>query len=425
MSLVATILIMVLAQSGPVRLSLDAAIQAALENNASVELSGESEVQSRLKAREEKAALLPNFALTGQFSDQTISLGAIGIQFAGVAIPNRVGPFGIGDMRVRFSEPVLDMSLIRRYQAAKRSTSATSMDTAAVRQKVAAMVARLYYNVQRAAALTESSSAQIRLDDKLLQLANDRKSAGAGIGLDVTRAASRLASDRQLLLQYENDHQIAEYQLLRAMGNRLETKLELTDTLSESLFTPGELDSAISTALSTRPEVHASIERMEASRVNHEAVNSERLPSIRSFADYGAVSTNGSTVSTDTVGVQLRIPLWDGNGTSSRRAIAASQLRQEEIRNRDLRDEIELEVRTAFSNLASTREQVHAATEALRLAETELEQARVRFEAQVTTQIDVITAQTNLSNARTNRVNALFALKSAEIEYKRATGVMF
>jgi hypothetical protein len=61
--------------------------------------------------------------------------------------------------------------------------------------------------------------------------------------------------------------------------------------------------------------------------------------------------------------------------------------------------------------------------QALKLAQEELELARPRFEAQVTTQIDVVNAQTQLADARSRQVNAVYALKSAEIEYQRATGV--
>jgi len=77
----------------------------------------------------------------------------------------------------------------------------------------------------------------------------------------------------------------------------------------------------------------------------------------------------------------------------------------------------------AVDNLASNQEQLRAAEEVLRLAQEETDLARLRFEAQVTTQIDVVNAQAELAEARSRQVNALFALKSAQIEYQRATGL--
>jgi outer membrane protein TolC len=286
------------------------------------------------------------------------------------------------------------------------------------------MVGRLYFAVKRGEALVSSAQAQVALDEKLLDLANTRKTSGAGIGLDVTRAASRLASDRRQLLQNQTEVRVAQYQLLRAMGQRLDVSLELTDSLSDSSFTAGELDAAIRDALDARPELRASSQRIAASRVTEAAVQAERFPTIRSFGTYGAVNAAGATVTTDTVGVALRIPLWDP-AIAARRGIAASQAKEDEIRDRDLRAEIELEARIAFASLTAAREQTAASTAALDLAQTELDQAEVRFEAQIATQSDVIIGQTNLAGARTAQVGSWFALKCAEIEFKRATGVTF
>jgi outer membrane protein len=407
----------------PVRLTLDAAVQAALANNTSIQLARQSEVQSELAVRERRAALLPSFDAIAGYTSQTVNLGAIGLEINGVPIPSKVGPFGTSQAQLEFSEQLLDMALIRRYQAAKRSSTVTELETAALLQQVAAMVGRLYFAVKRADALVSSAQAQVALKEKLLDLATTRKTSGAGIGLDVTRAASRLASDRRQLLQTETDRRIAQYQLLRAMGQRLDTTLELTDSLSDSTFAPGELAEAIRSALEARPELRASNQRIAASRATEAAAQAERLPTIHSFGNYGGVNAEGATVSTYLVGVELRIPLWDGNATTARRGIAASQLKQDEIRDRDRRAEVELEVRIAFANLTTARQQAVASTAALDLAQTELDQAEVRFEAQIATQIEVVTGQANLAEARTAQVDAWFALKCAEIEFKRATGV--
>ena len=409
--------------AGPVRLSLEAAVQAALVNNASILLASQSEIQSALAVRERRAALLPSFDAIAGYTEQTVSLGAIGLQIDGVPIPNKVGPFGTTEAQLRFSDELLDLSLIRRYQAAKRSSSATELETTALRQKVAAMVGRLYFAVKRDDALVSAAQAQVALNEKLLDLATTRKASGAGIGLDVTRAASRLASDRRQLLQTQTDRRIAQYQLLRAMGQRLDANLELTDSLSDSSFAAGELDAAIRSALDTRLELRASSQRISASHQTEAAAQAERLPTLHSYANLNGVNAGGATVSTYLVGVELRIPLWDGSATAARRGIAASQLKQDEIRDRDLRAEVELEVRIAYANFTAAREQTLASTQALELAQTELDQAEVRFEAQIATQIEVITGQANLAEARTAQVDAWFALKCAEIEFKRATGV--
>src|SRR5262249_28577938 len=140
----------------------------------------------------------------------------------------------------------------------------------------------------------------------------------------------------------------------------------------------------------------------------------------QAFADYGGNGSFDAFVATDTIGVQFTVPVFDGGRRSAHARTADSQLRQAETRAKDVRDEIELEVRVAFDTLASAQDQLAAAESTLQLAQEELELARLRYDAQVTTQIDVLTAQAGLSAARSRRVNALFAVKSGEVEYRRS-----
>jgi outer membrane protein TolC len=66
------------------------------------------------------------------------------------------------------------------------------------------MVADLYFNAQRARAQVEAERAQIEFDERLLKLAQDRKDAGVGTGLDVIRASAQLAVERQHRIEAQN-----------------------------------------------------------------------------------------------------------------------------------------------------------------------------------------------------------------------------
>ncbi len=405
----------------PRKLSLSNAIQAALENNAGVQISDEQRLQADARTEEQRAVLLPGINASAAYTNQTINLGARGIRFPG--IPATVGPFGTSDVRLQYTEPLLDLSLLRRYQSVRRAADAAGFESQAVKNRVAAMVARLYFNVQRARATVESVRAQIDLDNSLLKLARDRQELGAGTGLDVTRSQSRLAADRHRLLQTENEARNAELQLLRAMGERPNIPVDLADSLASTFSATETADAAVATALRDRPEMKAEEKKIESARLALKGAESERLPAVHAFADYGDSGNRQVFVPTSTAGVQLQVPLFDGGRRSAHRKTAESQLRQAEVRARDIRDEIEFDVRVAADNLASAREQLRAAEEALVLAGEELDLSRLRFEAQVSTQIDVVNAQAQIAEARSRRIHALFALKSAELEYRRATGV--
>jgi outer membrane protein TolC len=93
------------------------------------------------------------------------------------------------------------------------------------------------------------------------------------------------------------------------------------------------------------------------------------------------------------------------------------------VREADLRRQIAAEVDAALLDLGSAQAQQLVAREQLRLAESELSQARERFKAGVAGNIDVITAQTGLIRARDTEIDARFAAATARISLARAAGV--
>jgi outer membrane protein TolC len=118
----------------------------------------------------------------------------------------------------------------------------------------------------------------------------------------------------------------------------------------------------------------------------------------------------------------MRVPVFDGGRRDARRAEASARVREEEYRARDLRQQIELEVRLAFDALASARDQVAVAQEALAQAERELDQARRRYQAGVTNSLELTRAQTTVEQARSNKIDSLFRYNAARIDLAQATG---
>jgi outer membrane protein TolC len=160
--------------------------------------------------------------------------------------------------------------------------------------------------------------------------------------------------------------------------------------------------------------------RIGSAQLRYSAVNLERLPSLVGYGDYGLLSG----VQTHLASVSLRLPLFDGGRLASDRAENLSLLRQERIKEKELRNQIGLEIRQAQASLASAREQLQVAEMALALAEEELARARRRYEAGVTNNSEVVDAEALLETARDDRVAAQFSLTQAGIELAQATGTI-
>ena len=421
------------AQELPVmELSLRQAVDIALapEGATRLQLAREAIRIAELRSRQARSALLPQLDGSYSYANQTRNLKAFGITFVvpipGFSSPSFVGPFPVNDARVNLGQSVLDLASWKRYQVAKAVTDQTRVETSAVRQQAADGVARTYLMALRAQAHIDGQQANVDLAEALVKLAANQKDAGAGTGIDVTRARAQLANERQRLIAARNDFDRAVLLLLRAMNAPLASRVRLTDVLALVPVDTTGADAAIRAAQSARPDVKAQQQRERVARLQRQAVERERLPSLVAAADYGVIGPTfqDNAFPTRSIGVSLRVPLWDGGRREARRGETLVMQRQEAIRSRDLDRQVDLEIRLALDAIESARAQVDAATEGLALSENELAQARRRFEAGFASSLEVTDAQTRIARARDNRIGALYQFNLARLDLQTAMGQM-
>ncbi len=412
-------------------LSLPRAVEIALApaGNVRVQLVQEMIHQAEARSVQSLAALLPAVESSVTEQNQTRNLAAFGIRFEtpvpGFRIPERVGPFKVFDARATLSQNIFDISSIRRFQASRVVVEAAATEAENTRDEVAGQVAKAYVSALRTEANLEAIQANVALAEKLLKLARDQKEAGTGTGIEITRAEVQLVNERQRLLVAENERHQAHLQLLKIMGLNLDIILQLADKLTRQPVEALSVERAVTVGLQSRADFKAQQQRENSARLTHSAIKLERVPSIVGFADYGPIGSSiNHAVPTRTYGVSMRVPVFDGGRRDARRAESASQLEQERIRTKDLRQEIELEIRLALDGLSSAEEQVKVATEGLELAERELAQAERRYQAGVTTSVEITDAQARLERARDNQVAALFNHNVARINLGESMGTI-
>jgi outer membrane protein TolC len=235
----------------------------------------------------------------------------------------------------------------------------------------------------------------------------------------------QLANDRQRLLVAENARHAAGLQLLRGIGLRLDTELVLTDKLQYVPVDAVTMEQAKAEAMKERPDLEAQQEREATARLSASATKLERLPTVAAFGDYGSSGTGfDNSLATRTIGISVRVPLFDGGRRDARRAESASQYRAEKVKTNDLKEQIELDVRLALDALRSAEEQVKVSKEGLELAENELAQARRRYEAGVAIGVEVTDAQSRLERARDNQTMALYNYNVGRIDLAQAMGAV-
>jgi outer membrane protein len=276
----------------------------------------------------------------------------------------------------------------------------------------------------RAAREVTAAEANVELAQTLLKLAQDQHEAGVATGVDVTRAATRLAQEQVRLAQAQTAAEQSVLNLQRVVGLPLGTPLTLTDPLRFTTDAVPAIETAVEQAGRNRPEVRIAEAQVTLSDYERRAVRAEQLPSLDFVGDYGVsgITPTNTDLPTRRAAIQLNVPLFNGGLTRGRLAVATSRQRQADLELGSIRGQVEEDVRLAYAALRTTAEQVRAADQTVTLALRELEMARDRFRAGVGDNVEVVTAQTALSNAREVQVTALAQYNAARLNLAASLG---
>lgn len=420
---------------GTLDLTLGDAARLAARQSAAAEAARYEAAAAGARVTQSRADLLPS--LSGAWSDGqfTLNSASFGLNFPTqpgqppFLDPNGqvIGPVRLPDFRLQASVTLFDFAALRRVRAASSGALAADAQADEVAQQAAARAALAYLVLLRAAALVEARTADSALAADLLDIARRQLAAGVTVALDVTRAESQLAEARADLIAARRDRDLARLDLLRKVNLSLDAPVRATERLDgPALQVPSpDLDSAVALALGERPDVRAADQSSRAAQDRLAASRAEYLPSLSLFGNEGVTGKDYThLLRTYDYGVRVSVPLFDGLRRRGRTGEQASLLREAQVRQHDVRQQAEADVRGALLSMASEREQVAAVRERLRLADLELAQARERFATGVAGSTDVIIASESLNRARTRLVDALTNFHAARIALAQAEGAV-
>jgi outer membrane protein len=201
--------------------------------------------------------------------------------------------------------------------------------------------------------------------------------------------------------------------------------IELADSLGFFETPQPDVNSSIDQALSGREEWKAIEAREKSTKLDKQATQYERLPSLRfdgNWAYFGITSNDGIPTYQYTASVDM--PILTSGRIKAEVTKSDLELQKLQQQKDDLRNQIALDVKTSLLNLQSARNEVQVANLGVDLAKQEVDQARDRFKAGVADNIEVISAQDSLSRANDNQIAALYRFNQARADYARAIGQM-
>jgi outer membrane protein TolC len=397
------------------------AIDRGLKQNLGLLLSSDSTLAARGDRWKELSNLLPNLEAKGQENDGQISLSALGFRLP--AFPRVIGPFNYLDMRAYLTQQVFNWNYIQKERAAVQNLKAAEYTYKQARELVVLVVGNGYLQAIAGAARVETTEAQVKTAQALYDRAVDQQKAGVSPAIDTLRAQVELQSRQQQLIVARNDFAKQKLALSRTIGLPLGQQFALTDRAPYDALVPPTLEEGLQRAFASRSDYQAALAQTRAAELSRRAATAEHYPTFDLEGDFGDIGVNpANSNGTFHVAGTITVPIFQGGLTHADVLQAEATLRQARARLEDLRGQIDNDVRNALLDLNAAADAVEVARSSVDLAEQTLAQARDRFSAGVTDNLEVVQAQETVASAHENYISSLYAHNLAKVELARSLG---
>lgn len=335
--------------------------------------------------------------------------------------------FGINDAELElvFNFPLFSFGKVKwAAKAAKLAAYQSAEDLRTVIETLFQTVAVAYVQVKQAEQNLVVAEQRAADRQKYLGLSQNLLKAGEIAEYEVVQAQSAVLSSQAEILDSQMKLAQARASLLVNLGVRPDSPVALAD-LPDPAPPPTVVDEGLQRALARRPEISALRWGIAASLANVKARDLQNTPNLSILGQLDdslqAGSSSGLQMSQSwQIGLQLSWALYDGGSASNQAAQARVMVEQVRQQLAQTQRQVSLDVITAFIQMTSLWEQIDVSRQALEKADETNTIAEARFRAGLSSGVELLSAQDNLTQARLTFVQAVNSYRLSQVNWNRA-----
>ncbi|HEY9698787.1 MAG TPA: TolC family protein [Trichocoleus sp.] len=404
-------------------ITLRQAAELAVRNSPDLQQVREQLVQAQAQLQQAEAANNPtvtaNASLAQSGSQQVTSQSPFTVSAGGQLVPNPRA----NDTDIQWSDSaVLGGTLEVNYALFTSGQRSSNIRSAAgqVRSQQLEVerqtnqlildVSNAYYDLQQAGAEVEIFQANLVQAEQSLRDAEALERAGVGTRFDVLQAQVDVANAQQDLTQQLSQLDIARRQLAQLLNVSNNVNITPADPIEVAGVWDLNLEQSIVQAFKNRAELEQQLVQRDVFENQRRAALAQLGPQVNlsgSASLQNNLDAGNGFLASYQAGVGVSLNVFDGGSARAQARQSEARIAQSESQLSLLQDQIRFQVEQAYSqlqanfaNIQTTALAVQQATEALRLA-------RLRFQAGVGTQTDVLRQQAALAQTQVSNLRAI------------------
>jgi outer membrane protein len=310
---------------------------------------------------------------------------------------------------------------------AKQMNEAAGHQLQRTEQEIVFRVVNAYYRALLATKQLELAEQALKTSQSILDRSQSRFDSGLVVESDLLTAKVRMAERQQERIQARNNLDLARAELNSALGVSMDTSFQPADTLRELTPAVPVLQDVEKLALTNRPDLKRIQSEESAQQQSVAIAKSSFGPRVNAFAGWemdNPTLVAGGGGNNWLGGLEMQIDLFQGG--AKRAELSRERALQEKVTamKQVASDGIRLEVRRAYYNLDSARQELEIARAVIAQAQENLRVNQDRYDGGLTTVTDLLGAEESARRSQTDYWEAVYRLHSSYASLELASGAL-
>jgi outer membrane protein len=414
-------------------LSLKQAIEMALINNRTLQADSLGIAEIVYKNKELAGSFLPqvNYANGIQANPAIASQmvpGSMINQPSKDLVPVQFGTRYAMKTGVEVNQVIYRKDLSVKTRAADLYTSIAKSKYNLSREELVYQVATAYFGLQSLHEMVQSTGHDYKNISEVLVVARAQFEQGLLKKIDYQTLQINLANKQSQLDQYRTRYseQLTYFNYLLGLPANAETVIGSDYSHVNTLVIPAN-------EVTSRIDLRLYQQMIQSKMVDLKSIEAEKRPVINSYFRFNVQSQfNKLSYAFDgdyrykasEAGISISMPIFDGNRRRSRAQATKIQLTQLKLQSGQLQDQVQMELVRTSQTFKNNQQQLNITKENLTLAQTVFESRKALYAQGVTTLIELLDAERELSQARTNYTQAVIDVQKGWMDVHKANGTL-
>lgn len=248
--------------------------------------------------------------------------------------------------------------------------------------------------------------------------------AGVVAKSDLLRSEVELANANLKLTVAKNENEIAIMNLDNLMGIDLNTKLNLKNELNERAF-PLSLAEVLEKVKSNNLKLKQMDLKLQMSQKAIDVVRAENMPKVLAYAQYtmsGESPFSNKLNDEKQIGIKASFNIFDGGITNAEIKKAKVNFHKTQIAKEQAENNMELLAKRTYFTMEAAQKNIYTTKTQVNKAKEDFNIAKIRYQAGVGTNLDVVDSQVALTLAENNYAKALYDFNIAKAQLRNLMG---